>query len=85
MKLWLTSKANYEYAFYFNFALDGSIELEVKATGIVNAYTLKEGEPTDMAHEVYVAPRIAAHHHQHVSSLPWDCLRLAVHPLLGRL
>jgi primary-amine oxidase len=59
--------ANYEYGFYFNFALDGSIELEVKATGIVNAYALKEGEATDMAHEVYVAPRIAAHHHQHVS------------------
>lgn len=59
--------ANYEYGFYFNFALDGSIELEVKATGIVNAYCLKPDEPRDPAHEVYVAPQIAAQHHQHVS------------------
>jgi primary-amine oxidase len=67
--------ANYEYGFYFNFALDGSVELEVKATGIVNAYCLKPDEPLDHAHEVYVAPQIAAQHHQHVSycSLSGDC------------
>lgn len=29
-----------KYGFYFNFSLDGSIELEVKATGIINVYTL---------------------------------------------
>jgi primary-amine oxidase len=59
--------ANYEYGFYFNFALDGSIELEVKATGIVNAYCLGPNEPRDPSHEVEVAPNIAAQHHQHVS------------------
>lgn len=64
--------ANYEYGFYFNFALDGSIELEVKATGIVNAYCLKPDEPLDSAHEVYVAPRIAAQHHQHLFSYRVD-------------
>lgn len=64
--------ANYEYGFYFNFALDGSIELEVKATGIVNAYPLAEGEALDPAHEVMVAPRIAAQHHQHLFSLRVD-------------
>jgi len=63
--------ANYEYGFYFNFALDGSVELEVKATGIVNAYCLKPDEPLDHAHEVYVAPQIAAQHHQHVSHKPY--------------
>jgi len=62
--------ANYEYGFYFNFALDGSIELEVKATGIVNAYCLDQGEPVETSHEVEVAPRIAAQHHQHVSHIP---------------
>jgi hypothetical protein len=32
---------------------------------------LKPDEPFDPAHEVYVAPQIAAQHHQHVSrSLP---------------
>jgi len=64
--------ANYEYGFYFNFALDGSIELEVKATGIVNAYPLAPGEQPDPAHEVIVAPRIAAQHHQHLFSLRVD-------------
>lgn len=39
----------------------------MKATGIVNAYVLAENEPRDDAHEVIVAPRIAAQHHQHVS------------------
>jgi primary-amine oxidase len=64
--------ANYEYGFYFNFALDGSVELEVKATGIVNAYCLKPDEPLDHPHEVYVAPQIAAQHHQHVSLEPYQ-------------
>ncbi|WRT64903.1 uncharacterized protein IL334_001842 [Kwoniella shivajii] len=69
--------ANYEYGFYFNFSLDGSVELEVKATGIVNAYPLAPGELRDSSHEVEVAPRIAAQHHQHnqvvqVDSVPDD-------------
>ncbi|BEJ17521.1 hypothetical protein CspHIS471_0609220 [Cutaneotrichosporon sp. HIS471] len=64
--------ANYEYGFYFNFYLDGSIELEVKATGIVNAYPLREGEHPDPDHEVEVAPRIAAQHHQHLFSMRVD-------------
>ncbi|KAK4688397.1 primary-amine oxidase, partial [Tremellales sp. Uapishka_1] len=64
--------ANYEYGFYFNFALDGSVELEVKATGIVNAYPLAPGETRDSAHEVEVAPRIAAQHHQHLFSFRID-------------
>ncbi|GFZ48473.1 Copper amine oxidase 1 [Saitozyma sp. JCM 24511] len=64
--------ANYEYGFYFNFALDGSIELEVKATGIVNAYCLGPNEPRDPSHEVEVAPNIAAQHHQHLFSYRID-------------
>jgi primary-amine oxidase len=59
--------ANYEYGFYFNFSLDGSVELEVKAPGIVNAYCLSPNDAKDPQHEVEVAPRIAAQHHQHVS------------------
>lgn len=64
--------ANYEYGFYFNFSLDGSIELEVKATGIINVYTLAPGEAKDTDHEVEVAPRIAAQHHQHLFSFRLD-------------
>jgi primary-amine oxidase len=61
-----------QYGFYFTFDLAGSIELEVKATGIVNAYLLAENESKDPAHEVIVAPRIAAQHHQHLFSLRVD-------------
>lgn len=64
--------ANYEYSFNFIFDLAGAIELEVKATGIVNAYVLAEGEARDPEHEVIVAPRIAAQHHQHLFSLRVD-------------
>ncbi|EJT47203.1 peroxisomal copper amine oxidase (Methylamine oxidase) [Trichosporon asahii var. asahii CBS 2479] len=64
--------ANYEYGFYFNFALDGSIELEVKATGMVNAYPLAPGEKANTKIEVEVAPRIAAQHHQHLFSYRID-------------
>ncbi|WVQ68310.1 uncharacterized protein L199_006517 [Kwoniella botswanensis] len=53
-------------------SLDGSVELEVKATGIVNAYALAPGEARDPSHEVEVAPRIAAQHHQHLFSLRVD-------------
>lgn len=56
-----------KYGFYFNFSLDGSIELEVKATGIINVYTLARSEAKDTDHEVEVAPRIATQHHQHVN------------------
>jgi primary-amine oxidase len=56
----------HQYGFYFNFGLDGSVELEVKATGIINVYALAPGEPRDTAHEVEVSPRVVAHHHQHV-------------------
>ncbi|KAK6910716.1 hypothetical protein I203_104748 [Kwoniella mangroviensis CBS 8507] len=45
---------------------------EVKATGIVNAYALAPGEARDPSHEVEVAPRIAAQHHQHLFSLRVD-------------
>lgn len=61
------SDSSIKYGFYFNFGLDGSVELEVKATGIVNVYALAPGEAKDANHEVEVAPRIAAQHHQHVS------------------
>lgn len=64
--------ANYEYGFYFNFGLDGSIDLEVKATGIVNAYPLGPNEKANPKIEVEVAPKIAAQHHQHLFSYRID-------------
>ncbi|KAG9123675.1 hypothetical protein FRC07_014312 [Ceratobasidium sp. 392] len=62
--------ANYEYAFYWNFYLDGTVELETRLTGILNVYTLAEGEKATFGTQV--APRINAHYHQHLFSIRVD-------------
>jgi primary-amine oxidase len=54
---------NYEYGFYWYFYQDGSIQLEVKLTGIVNTTALKPGEPA--RYGVEVAPQLNAPYHQH--------------------
>jgi primary-amine oxidase len=59
---------NYEYAFYWRFYLDGSIELEVRLTGIVQPCAFDEEPPENMT---VVAPHLAAPHHQHLF-----CVRL---------
>jgi primary-amine oxidase len=40
----ITTIANYDYGFYYYFYLDGSIELEVKLTGIISTGTLSYEE-----------------------------------------
>ncbi|CAO1620204.1 unnamed protein product [Parajaminaea phylloscopi] len=63
--------ANYEYKLAWNFHLDGSIELEIKLTGILNLYLLGQGEdPSGFGTQV--APRINAHYHQHLFSVRVD-------------
>jgi primary-amine oxidase len=54
---------NYEYGFYWSFSQDGSIEFEVKLTGIVLTTALEPGETP--AHGTVVAPRLSALYHQH--------------------
>ncbi|WP_066907358.1 primary-amine oxidase [Millisia brevis] len=60
---------NYDYGFYWYLYLDGTIELEAKATGIVfpSAYTGPDGFATEMA------PGLGAPFHQHLF-----CARLDV-------
>ncbi|HTS98689.1 MAG TPA: histamine oxidase [Streptosporangiaceae bacterium] len=60
---------NYDYGFYWYFYLDGTIELEVKATGVLftSAYP---GD--DHAHSTEVAPGLAAPFHQHLFSARLD-------------
>jgi primary-amine oxidase len=60
---------NYEYGFYWYFRQDGSIQCEVKATGIVLTSGLTEDGATPYGKPV--APRLSAYHHQHVF-----CVRL---------
>ena len=55
--------ANYEYAIYYNFYQDGTMENEIKLTGILNLYTMAEGEDAGK-YGTEVAPRVIAHHHQ---------------------
>ncbi len=54
---------NYDYGFYWYLYQDGTIQMEVKLTGIVNTTALKPGETPRYGTEV--APRLLAPFHQH--------------------
>merc|ERR1712000_779287 len=55
--------ANYEYCVYWIFHQDGTVQLEIKLTGILNTYSLLPGEDTKgWGTEVY--PGVNAHNHQ---------------------
>lgn len=65
--------ANYEYCIYYQFLQDGSINLELRMTGILNLYvTPKDAPPEAEVHGTMVAPQITAHYHQHLFSLRLD-------------
>ena len=51
----IATVGNYDYGFYWYFYQDGSIQLEVKLTGIINTMALKPGESP--RYGVEVAPR----------------------------
>jgi primary-amine oxidase len=55
---------NYDYGFFWYLYLDGTIQVEVKLTGVVAASALPPGERS--AHGALVAPNLAAPHHQHL-------------------
>jgi primary-amine oxidase len=61
---------NYEYAIYWYFYQDGTIEFEVKLTGIVLTSALAPGETSDFG--TLVAPQTLAAHHQHFLSVRLD-------------
>lgn len=67
----IITAANYEYAFYHIFTLDGTYKLEMKLTGMLNTYCM---HPTETAapYGTEVAPRLSAHNHQHIFSLRVD-------------
>jgi primary-amine oxidase len=60
---------NYDYALYWYFFLDGTIEFEMKATGIINTAACVPGQPGKYAREVL--PGVVGHIHQHTF-----CVRL---------
>jgi primary-amine oxidase len=64
-----TTVGNYDYGFYWYLYLDGTIEFEAKATGIVFTSAVPDG-PTDFASEM--APGLGAPFHQHLFSARLD-------------
>ena len=60
----IATVGNYEYGFYWYFYLDGSMQLEVKLTGIMSPRALDPGETSPFAPTV--APGLGAPVHQHL-------------------
>ena len=66
----IATVGNYEYGFFWYFYQDGTIQLEVKLTGIINTAGIAEGEKP--RYGTLVAPRLNAHIHQHFFNFRLD-------------
>ncbi len=60
----IATVGNYEYGFYWYLYQDGSIQCEIKLTGIMNTTALALGEKSPYGMEV--APQLNAPFHQHI-------------------
>jgi len=60
----ISTVGNYEYGSYWYFYLDGTIEFEMKATGIINTVGCMPGEGTPWGTEV--SPGVVGQIHQHI-------------------
>ncbi|OHV32803.1 MULTISPECIES: primary-amine oxidase [Pseudofrankia] len=61
---------NYEYGFYWNLYLDGSIELEIKLTGILSTGACEVGATPEYG--TLIAPGLHAPNHEHYFSIRLD-------------
>ena len=66
----IATVGNYEYGFYWYLYLDGTVQLEVKLTGIMSTQALAPGAEPD--HASMVAPQLAAPVHQHLFNVRLD-------------
>jgi primary-amine oxidase len=66
----IATVGNYEYGFYWYFYLDGTMQLEVKLTGIMSTMAVADGDPGD--HARMIAPGLAAPFHQHLFNVRLD-------------
>jgi primary-amine oxidase len=66
----IATVGNYEYGFYWYFYLDGTLQLEVKLTGIMSTMAVADGDAG--AHASMVAPGLAAPYHQHLFNVRLD-------------
>lgn len=62
---------NYDYGFYWYFYLDGTIQLEVKLTGVLFTGAMPEGE---YRWGTEIAPGLAAPYHQHLFNARLDMM-----------
>ncbi|HZQ58839.1 MAG TPA: primary-amine oxidase [Acidimicrobiales bacterium] len=60
----IATVGNYEYGFYWYFYLDGTVQLEVKLTGVMQTQALPPGERSPYA--APIAPGLHAPVHQHL-------------------
>jgi len=67
---YIGTNLNYEYGYYWYFYLDGTLELEVKLTGVLQTKALAPG--TDDPYASLVAPGVGAMHHQHLFNARLD-------------
>jgi primary-amine oxidase len=67
----ISTVGNYEYGFYWYFYLDGTMQLEVKLTGIMSTMAVEPGSP-DPKFATMVAPQLAAPFHQHLFNVRMD-------------
>ena len=66
----IATVGNYEYGFYWYFYLDGTMQLEVKLSGIMSTMAVAGGDPGD--HASMIAPGLAAPFHQHLFNVRLD-------------
>lgn len=66
----ISTLLNYEYGFFWYFYQDGTIEFQVKLTGIVQTAAVDESRRP--RHAELVAPGLSAMHHQHLFNLRLD-------------
>ena len=66
----IATVGNYEYGFFWYFYQDGTIQMEIKLTGIVNTAAVPEGETPKYG--TLVAPQLNAHIHQHFFNFRLD-------------
>lgn len=68
---WISTVANYEYGFYWYLYQDGTIELEVKLTGVLSTGALPSGEKSAYG-QVLTADGLYAPIHQHFMNFRLD-------------
>jgi primary-amine oxidase len=66
----IATVGNYEYGFFWYLYTDGTIQYEVKLTGILSTGALPDGQ--EPRHGVVVAPRLYGPHHQHFFNVRLD-------------